>query len=138
MKNLAIAKAVVETSKEHIREVFGDTNKIQELQPDTIAEKERHGAARPDAPLIDTGALRDSLVTSVVEKGYGIVGYVGTEDEKMYWHEFGTTRVPPRPVMAIGCAEAATENLLIITEGNRSIATGVPGKIREPRRRRGL
>jgi hypothetical protein len=46
-------------------------------------------------PLLRTGELRDSI-GHVVE---GDVGYVGTNDPVAPFHEFGTSRIPPRPFL---------------------------------------
>jgi hypothetical protein len=54
-------------------------------------------------PLLRTGKLRDSI-GHLVE---GDVGYVGTNDPVAKYHEYGTTRIPPRPFLA--GALAATE-----------------------------
>lgn len=58
------------------------------LQPATIA---KHG----DTPLLDTGAMRDS--GSYEMRGdHAVAGFT---DEKIVYHEFGTSRIPPRPVV---------------------------------------
>jgi hypothetical protein len=54
-------------------------------------------------PLLRTGELRDSI-GHLVE---GNVGYVGTNDPVAKYHEYGTTKIPPRPFLA--GALAATE-----------------------------
>jgi hypothetical protein len=54
-------------------------------------------------PLLRTGKLRDSI-GHVVE---GNVGYVGTNDPVAKYHEYGTSKIPPRPFLA--GALAATE-----------------------------
>lgn len=48
-----------------------------------------------DTPLLETGELRDSI-GHVVEANHG---YVGTNDKKAAWQEFGTTKIPPRPFL---------------------------------------
>lgn len=59
------------------------------LGPEAIA---RHG----DTPLLETGALQSSI-THTAE---GREGWVGTNDEKAAWQEFGTSRgIPPRPFL---------------------------------------
>lgn len=61
------------------------------LAESTIAHK-----ATGDSPLLETGALQGSI-------GHVVEGedraYVGTNDEKAKWHEFGTSRIPPRPFL---------------------------------------
>jgi phage gpG-like protein len=58
------------------------------LQPETIARK-----TTGDSPLLETGELRDSIEHVL---GHG-EAWVGSNNEKALWHEFGTSRVPPRP-----------------------------------------
>lgn len=121
----AVAAAVGANTHEHIRAVFGDQQRLQVLQPDTISQKEQAGYAQPEAPLIATGELRESVRVEVVPvPGIGVRANIGTEDEKMFWHEFGTARVPARPVFAIGSAEATAENVAIVEEGAKAITTG--------------
>ena len=57
------------------------------LKPETIARK-----ATGDSPLLETGALRDSIEHMVI----GHSGYVGSNDDKAVWQELGTSRIPPR------------------------------------------
>jgi hypothetical protein len=66
------------------------------LQPDTIAHK-----ATGDSPLLETGGLRDSVEWS----SSGNVGWVGSNDEKMVLMELGTSKVPPRSVLALAAAQ---------------------------------
>lgn len=59
------------------------------LGPDAIA---RHG----DTPLLETGALK----ASIEHVSSGSEGWVGTNDPKAAWQEFGTSRgIPPRPFL---------------------------------------
>ncbi|HWT68083.1 MAG TPA: hypothetical protein VN214_03105 [Pseudomonas sp.] len=48
-----------------------------------------------DAPLEATGAMRDSIshTTHVLET------VIGSTDQKLFYHEFGTPKMPARPVM---------------------------------------
>lgn len=61
------------------------------LDPKTVARK-RTG----DSPLLETGALRASIRTLIVSDDEG---YVVTDDPKAGFHEFGTSKMPPRPFM---------------------------------------
>jgi phage gpG-like protein len=56
---------------------------------------------RTDSPLLETGDLRDSIERDV-QHG---VAYVGSNNPKALWHEFGTSRIPPRPFLE-GAANA--------------------------------
>jgi phage gpG-like protein len=71
------------------------------LKPKTIARKETG-----DSPLLETGELRDSIEREVQHH----VAYVGSNDNKAVWHEFGTSRIPPRPFFA-GAAAAKHEEI---------------------------
>jgi phage gpG-like protein len=70
------------------------------LKPKTIARK-----STGDSPLLETGKLRDSI-GHVVE---GNVGYVGTNDPIAPYHEYGTSRIPPRPFLGGALAAAGDE-----------------------------
>lgn len=130
VKVVAVAEAVAENTHSHIYSVFGDQQRLQVLQPDTVTQKEKAGYEQPDAPLIATGELRDSVRHTVEPRPFGAVAEIGTEDEKMFWHEFGTARVPARPVFAVGSAAASAENLAIVDEGAKAIATGALPKFK--------
>jgi hypothetical protein len=60
------------------------------LQPATIAKKKAG-----DTPLLETGELRDSYSCEL----HGQKVLVGSDNMKAVWHEYGTSRVPPRPVI---------------------------------------
>lgn len=71
------------------------------LQPATVKRK-----SRGDTPLLETGELRDSIVTSVgqnrVSSGQFSAGFsamVYSTSPKAVWHELGTRTVPPRPFL---------------------------------------
>ena len=66
-----------------------------DLAPSTEAEKARMGAPA-DAPLLRTGGLYASFGHDVVSPSEGVVG---STDPTMVFHEFGTARMPPRPVL---------------------------------------
>ena len=61
------------------------------LKPETIARK-----TTGDSPLLETGELRDSIKWNADEKE----GYVDSDNPKLAYHEFGTSRIPPRPVLS--------------------------------------
>jgi phage gpG-like protein len=71
------------------------------LAESTIADKERQGYTAP-APLLRTGELRDSIHTTIGHH----VAYVGSNNDKAVWHEFGTNRVPPRPFISKAAIES--------------------------------
>jgi phage gpG-like protein len=61
------------------------------LQPETVARK-----AGGDAPLLETGELRDSIEHVSGREGAEVVGYVGTNNPIAKYHELGTRTIPPR------------------------------------------
>jgi len=68
--------------------------KWEQLKPETEAEKKRLGY-RLNAPLERTGEMRDSIGRTVI----GTEAAVGSNDDKMVWHELGTPTVPARAVL---------------------------------------
>jgi phage gpG-like protein len=70
------------------------------LKPQTIAHK-----ATGDSPLLETGDPRDSI-ERVVQHG---IAYVGSNNPKALWHELGTSRIPPRPFLAIAATAKINE-----------------------------
>ncbi len=66
------------------------------LKPETISRK-----ARGNTPLLETGELRASIEVSgpYREGARTVSAYVGSNNPKAAWHEFGTGHVPPRPFL---------------------------------------
>lgn len=62
------------------------------------------GFAPPDNPLLRTGTMRDSIKSDAV----GNEAVVGSNDAILKYHEFGTPKMPPRPVL--GPAAHSTTN----------------------------
>jgi phage gpG-like protein len=52
-----------------------------------------------DTPLLETGELRDFISYLVTREGLETVGYVGSDDPRAPFHEYGTSRIPPRPFL---------------------------------------
>jgi HK97 gp10 family phage protein len=71
------------------------------LAPSTIAEKTALGYAPPDNPLLRTGDMRDSIEHQTESTGDGALGIIGSNDEAAKFHEIGTSRMPPRPFLAL-------------------------------------
>lgn len=65
------------------------------LAESTLERKEADGSAPPDNPLVHSGDLRDSIEHEVV----GHEAVIGTKDPLMVFHEFGTSKMPARPVL---------------------------------------
>jgi hypothetical protein len=65
------------------------------LKPQTVARK-----ATGDSPLLETGKLKASYTYRIFKiKGGYRVRVSSTMPEVAFAHEFGTTHVPPRPVI---------------------------------------
>ncbi len=60
------------------------------LSPATLAHKMQSGM------LLETGELRGSIEWN----SEGNQGWVGSNNDKAVWHEFGTARIPPRSFLA--------------------------------------
>ncbi len=91
------ARRVEETARAeigHYQQGIGPFPEWNELAESTEAEKSRKGY-RADAPLEASGEMRDSI--SHVR--HGLEAVIGATDPKMVYQEFGTQRIPPRPVM---------------------------------------
>ena len=67
------------------------------LAESTIERKARAGAARPEAPLLLTGALKESI-GFVVHEGENRVE-VGSNHKAAAVHELGSAHTPPRPFL---------------------------------------
>lgn len=98
-KGLAKAAELIEqTAKQeigHYQDAAGPFPEWESLAPETEEEKARLGYPL-DAPLLRTGAMRDSIKHEVRP----LEAIIGATDPKMAFHEFGTSRgVPPRPVL---------------------------------------
>jgi len=52
-----------------------------------------------NSPLLGSGEMRDSISHTVVRRMLGATVVVGSTDEKMIYHEVGTSKMPPRPVI---------------------------------------
>jgi HK97 gp10 family phage protein len=76
------------------------------LAPETIASK-----ATGDSPLLETGALRDSITHNVDADGKD--AYVGTDIEYAKYQEFGTSKIPARSFLG-GALVAKHDELIDI------------------------
>ena len=90
------ARLVERTAKEEIGEYqprVGPFPAWAPLAESTEAEKARHGYPT-DAPLLRTGEMRRNIDHEV----HGLEAVIGSPDERAVFHEFGTSRMPPRPI----------------------------------------
>lgn len=89
------------------------------LAESTEAQKASMGAP-PDAPLLRTGALYASIQREVQDKE----AVVGSTDPVMIYHEFGTSKMPPRPVFG----PAVERQRPAITQAiGRTVVNGILG-----------
>jgi HK97 gp10 family phage protein len=70
-----------------------------QLKPETLARKFY------DTPLLETGEMRDSIEWHTE----GLRGFVGSNNDKAAFHEFGTSRIPPRPFLGPAAAEMGAQ-----------------------------
>lgn len=80
-----------------------------ELAEATKADRVAKGYSENE-PLLREGDLRDGIG----HEREGLDGIVGSPDEIMIYHELGTSRMPPRPVLGPAAfrSKAAVEELL--------------------------
>jgi hypothetical protein len=62
---------------------------------DSTEERKAQAGYPPNAPLYATGDMQESLG----HERHGLEGAVGATDPTMVFHEFGTSKMPPRPVL---------------------------------------
>lgn len=91
------ARRIAATAKDevgHYQPTVGPFNSWDDLAESTEDDKARKGFPS-DAPLERTGKFRDSWEYEL----HGLEAIVGSKDEKAEWFEFGTAKMPPRPVL---------------------------------------
>ena len=71
------------------------------LAPSTLIDKWRHGWAPPDNPLVRTHALQNSIQHEVGDflGGNLFQAVIGSTSDIMPYHEYGTSKMPSRPVL---------------------------------------
>lgn len=96
-------KHAMETAAKDAKSFIGD-NKLgwAPLAESTLRSKAARGYPTP-APLLREGTLRDSISSKVEVAGALIKGEVGSTDPVSVFHEFGTSKMPPRPFIAPAC-----------------------------------
>ena len=91
------ARKIEKTAKDeigHYQDAAGPFPAWAELADSTEQDKAAHGYP-VDAPLLRSGEMRDTITHEV----HGLEAVIGSTDPKMVYHEFGTSKMPPRPVM---------------------------------------
>ena len=76
-----------------------------------------------DTPLLETGEMRASIEWSTSHDG--MVGHVGSNNDKAVWHELGTSRIPPRPFLAGALHHEAPE---IVKMAGKAAHATIAGK----------
>jgi HK97 gp10 family phage protein len=92
----AAAKIEREAKKEfgHYQPATGPFPEWPELADSTQDRREQLGFT-PNDPLLMTGSLRASISREI----HGLDAVVGSTSDLMIYHEFGTSRMPARPVL---------------------------------------
>lgn len=91
-----VARGVERSAKDEIgfyQPAVGPFPAWAELAESTEAEKARLGYPT-EAPLLRTGDMRDNISHEV----RGLEAVIGSPDERAVYHEFGTSKMPPRPI----------------------------------------
>lgn len=95
------ARKIEQTAKDEIgvyQQSTGPFPAWAELADSTEQDKARHGYP-VEAPLLRTGGMRDAI-THEVDGLEAVIGARDTDAGKLLvYHEFGTDRMPPRPVL---------------------------------------
>lgn len=78
------------------------------LAPSTLAKKSA------DTPLLQTGELRNSIESGIVDSN---TVEVGTNNQKGVWHELGTTKAPPRSFLVKSAQAKEAEVVAILSRG---------------------
>lgn len=119
-----VAEAIEETAKEELgvyQDAIGPYPAWAPLAESTVADRIAKGFT-PDDPLLRTGELRDSIVHEV----HGLEAIIGSTDEVMEYMEFGTSKMPPRPVMGPALHHNAEKAQKLI--GNAAVKILTDGK----------
>ena len=99
------ALLIERTAKDDIGHYQGEVGSFVAWAPlaeSTEAQKARMGYPS-GAPLLASGAMRDNITHEIA----GNEAVIGSPDDKAVFHEFGTSKMPPRPIFG----PAAYKNL---------------------------
>lgn len=125
-EGLDIAAEMVEkTAKAEFgvyQDAIGPFPQWAELADSTKSERLRLGYSENE-PLLRTGALRDSIS----HETKGLEAEIGSDSDIMVFHEFGTDKIPPRPVLG-PAVHHNIEHILSIL--GRASVMGVMGRHR--------
>jgi phage gpG-like protein len=125
-----VRRGIVEAGAQEVQDTargmigfYHDDPHWPELSPEYEAAKVKAGY-EADAPLLRTGEMRDSITHSISLDGNSAT--IGTDDQKMVWHELGTDRMPPRPVMSPAGAHSAPRIVHMATKAAVAWVAGHP------------
>ncbi|MHA3052531.1 phage virion morphogenesis protein [Acinetobacter sp. ANC 4640] len=116
------AERIEQTAKEeigHYQNAIGPYPAWSPLAESTEEQKAKKGYPA-NSPLLASGEMQKSIKHEVS----GLEAIVGATDKKMVYHEFGTVRIPPRPV--IGPAAYRNKEFILKTIGEAAV-TGIVG-----------
>lgn len=117
-----VARKVEATAKSEIgvyQDAIGPFGAWPELAESTQEERGRLGYT-PNDPLLRTGELQRSISHNVKD----LEATIGSDSDIMVYQEFGTSRIPPRPV--IGPA-AERNHEVIMKELGGAVVAGLIG-----------
>lgn len=117
-----VATKIEKTAKSEFgvyQPAVGGFDEWPELAESTQQERERLGFT-PNDPLLRTGDLRDSIGHRVGD----FEAEIGSDNEIMVFQEFGTERIPPRPVLG---PAAERNHDAILAELGGAVVAGILG-----------
>lgn len=123
-----IATKIENTAKSEFgvyQPAIGAFDEWAELAESTQVERERLGFA-PNDPLLRTGHLRDSIGHRVGD----LEAEIGSDSDIMVYQEFGTERIPPRPVL--GPAAERNHDAILAGLGGAVVAGIIGGDLVHP------
>lgn len=113
-----VAVKIEKTAKEEFgtyQPAVGPFDAWPELAESTKDERERLGFT-PDDPLLRSGDLRDTIK----HRTANLETEIGSDSDVMVYQEFGTERIPPRPVL--GPAAERNHDAILATLGGAVVA----------------
>ncbi|MBO1361774.1 hypothetical protein J2D73_18490 [Acetobacter sacchari] len=123
---LEAAARIVQTEAKaeigHYQGAIGGLPAWAELADNTKDDRVRHGYTEND-PGLRSGAMRDSIETNVS----GHEAMIGSDDDHLVYFELGTTKQPPRTVLA--GALMRKEKEVVHEIGERFVGTLVGGEV---------
>ena len=109
----AATKIVQKQAKAEIgsyQDGLGNVPGWAELADSTKADRLRQGYSEND-PGLRSGAMRDSIQRTVKEGDTSgdVAGFVGSDMDELVWFELGTSKQPPRSVLAMAATRKESD-----------------------------